>query len=425
MHFGNGWLLTFAAIFVVNTYLLVHLALTDFKRGRFRKTAVLAIVFAVLMALLVFYFNRFFGGDSYRAYMRPLAYIAGFYMCLSFYSSGIFFFSDTGRGIIRLIRRIKSGRPRGAEDEELPAPDMNEGSAFEGEGVLESPQAGSAMAGEKKPRKRALPKVYSARFTLLTIVLSTLLALAAFYTPGHITVTEYALGLPRRESELKGLRVAFISDSHIGPSVREKELDDIVEKTNALNPDIVLLGGDIVDEGTPDSLKQYMSESFSGFKSKYGTYFIMGNHDDYRGDREKTLFYIKKAGIRYLLDETVLIDGKFYLIGRDDRRSLRVPLQTLEAQATQDLPVILFDHRPVVEDLRNSEIVELQLSGHTHDGQIFPFHVLDPFKLFSPQYGLYEKGGNEIIVSSGVGEYAVPSRLGSPSEIVFVDITFE
>jgi predicted MPP superfamily phosphohydrolase len=192
--------------------------------------------------------------------------------------------------------------------------------------------------------------------------------------------------------------------------------------TNELKPDIVLLGGDIIDEGTPVDLRQYMSECFSGFKSLYGTYFILGNHDDYRGDTEAALSLFKDAGIRCLIDETVLVSDEFYLIGRNDNPLRRRPFAELEAQVTENLPVIVLDHRPKVRETELSDAVDLQLSGHTHDGQIFPFHLLDPFGFFSLNYGRYDRNGTQILVSSGAGEYAVPVRLGSPAEILVLNI---
>jgi predicted MPP superfamily phosphohydrolase len=165
-----------------------------------------------------------------------------------------------------------------------------------------------------------------------------------------------------------------------------------------------------------------MSESFSGFESVYGTYFILGNHDDYRGDTEAVLSLFKDAGIRCLVDEVVMVSDEFYLIGRDDNPLRRRPFAELEAQITENLPVIVLDHRPKVGETKLAGAVDLQLSGHTHDGQIFPFHILDPLGLFSLNYGRYDRNGMQIIVSSGAGEYAAPVRLGSPAEILLLNI---
>jgi predicted MPP superfamily phosphohydrolase len=339
-----------------------------------------------------------------------LAFVAGFYMCLSLYTSGVFFFTDMGRIIARVAHWISRRRREVAVDGRVVT-------------TAKSEKVDGATAQRKTLVRRLLPRIYSSRFTVIVIAASFLCSLAAFFVPQHITVTDYKVEMSRRDSDLSELRVVFISDSHTGAAIRERQIDEIVEKANGLKPDIVLLGGDIIDEGTPEHLKAYMAKSFANFQSKYGTYFVIGNHDDYKGDRARTLAYMRGAGIRCVIDETILVDGEFYLIGRDDREPLRVPLSELEAEVTENLPVILFDHRPSVGESKGSDKVELQLSGHTHAGQIFPMHMLDPFGIFTLHYGHHTRGGTQFIVSSGVGEYAVPVRLGSPAEIVLVEIS--
>jgi predicted MPP superfamily phosphohydrolase len=249
-------------------------------------------------------------------------------------------------------------------------------------------------------------------------------ALAAFYTPLHITTTEYDVTLARGDSALTGIRAVFISDTHIGAGVRERELDQIVALTNQAKPDVILLGGDIIDEGTPEHLKRYMVERFKDFESVYGVYYVIGNHDAARVGVNAAVSLIESAGVNCMLDETVLVGDGFYLIGRKDSTLRGRPLAELEAGITRDLPVIVLDHHPRSAETSRSGKAGLQLSGHTHDGQIVPFHFLDPLGLFTLNYGLYEKGDARILVSSGVGEYAVPVRLGSPAEVVIVDIAF-
>jgi predicted MPP superfamily phosphohydrolase len=111
--------------------------------------------------------------------------------------------------------------------------------------------------------------------------------------------------------------------------------------------------------------------------------------------------------------------------GQDIDRSIgRAPLTALEARMTQDLPVVLIDHQPSVGESAESGKIQLQFSGYTHDGQIFPFHIFDPISR-ALTYGLYRRGAEQIIVSSGCGEFAVPVRFGSPAEIVAIDISLK
>jgi predicted MPP superfamily phosphohydrolase len=401
--FGSGWIATFVIVFALNVFLLAHWVVTDFKTRRFAKALACVIVNIALAVPFFVYFVRFFGGFGFAPYMIPLSYFAGFYMCFSIYAAGVFFFTDMFRAV-----RARRSRARGRR---------------EGSVTVEKVNGGDGRGSAKK--RRGLPRLLKPRFTMSVAIVCIALSLAAFYTPLHITTTKYDIALDRGDSDLTGVRAVFISDTHAGGGVHERELNEIVARTNEAKPDIVLLGGDIIDEGTPDYLKRAVAESFAGFKSAYGTYYIIGNHDDFRGDTAAVVSLFEDAGIHCLLDKTVLIDDGFYLIGRDDSPLRRRPFGELAAEVTKDLPVIVLDHRPHTSEIRRSGAVDLQLSGHTHDGQIVPFHWLDPLGLFVLNYGHYEKDGTQIIVSSGAGEFAVPVRLGSPAEILVIDIAFK
>jgi predicted MPP superfamily phosphohydrolase len=385
--FGSGWIITFAAVFYLNAYLLFRLFAVDFGGRRLARALTLSVPAGALAACFFVYFTGFFGGRAGEPYMQPLAYVAGFWMVFSIYAGGIFFIAGALRMLRNLIRRIRR----------------------------------VAVA------RRKFPRLFPARFTLVVVVLCAVLAAASFYAPRHIVTTRYDATLARGDSPLAGLRICFFSDTHIGPAIRERQLDEIVRIVNAQHPDIILLGGDIVDEGTPEALKEYMAESFKGFESRYGAYYILGNHDDYRGDTREVLSYFEEAGMHPLLDEVLLIDDSFYLIGREDSLTRRVSFAELASQVTEDLPVVVLDHQPRVSDFDTAAAVgmhPLQISGHTHDGQIFPFHILDPTGRFWLNYGFYARERVDIIVSSGTGEFAVPNRLGSPAEIVTVDLKF-
>jgi predicted MPP superfamily phosphohydrolase len=438
MQFGIGWLVTFGAIFFMNAFLLAHWLVTDFRRHRTAKAAACAAVNVALAAPFFVYFARFFGGMSYEPYMLPLSYFAGFYLCFSLYAAGTFFFTDIFRGLRRLIifLRVKKNRSRGsrpAEDVSVspPADDGTDRSQIgdTGEDGSARRAIGEAIAsaepGSRPAKRPGLPRLLRPRFTMAVAIICACFSLAAFYTPANISVTEYDVTADRGDSKSKGIRAVFISDTHIGAAVREKQIDEIVAMSNELKPDIVLFGGDIIDEGTPEHLRQYMAERFADFESTYGSYYAIGNHDDYRGDTREVIGLFQSAGIHCLLDETALIGDSFYVIGRDDNPRRRKPFAELVPDVTRDLPVITVDHHPRTAETMRSGIVDLQLSGHTHDGQIFPFHIVDPKGLFLLEYGRYNKGDMQIIVSSGAGEYAAPVRLGSPAEILLLNLSFE
>ncbi|MDR0853420.1 MAG: metallophosphoesterase [Clostridiales Family XIII bacterium] len=380
MHFSIGWIITFAVILLVNLISPFHYIRAQFKH-HLRAVHIGLVVFHFALAVpFVIYFVNFFAGHSKEPYMATLMYFAGFYLVYMFYAGTLYLFWDIGRFALRLFSKKRKREP--------------------------------------KFRK------YSVLITSIILAFSVAAAGTSLIFPHHISITDYDVTLDKRDSTLSSMKAVFISDSHIGSAVRAREIDEIVSDTMALNPDIILFGGDIFDEGTSDYLKEYTSKAFSKLSAKYGVYFILGNHDDYTGDTEAVLSYFEKAGIEVLLNDTILIDDEFYLIGREDHPSRRNDLPDLEKSITKDLPVILLDHKPLVRELKKSDLVELQISGHTHDGQIYPASWVTP-TFISLNYGLHKYGDTQIIVSSGVGGYAVPVRLGSPAEIVEIGITFQ
>jgi predicted MPP superfamily phosphohydrolase len=421
MQFGAGWIVTFAAVFFMNGFLLSHWLLTDFRRHRTAKALACALANIALAVPFFVYFVRFFGGMSYEPYMVPLSYIAGFYLCFSVYAAGIFFFTDIFRGLRLLFRKLRLRRKNDrARFDSAETVGQVSGAMDDEPGETNSTRGAT---GDGAPgKRRGLPRLLNSRFTMGVAVVCVCCSLAAFYTPTNITFTQYDVAIDRGDAGPSDVRAVFISDTHVGAAVRERELDTIVAMVNEIKPDIVLLGGDIIDEGTPQHLRQYTAERLAELESLYGIYYIIGNHDAYRGDFKEVISLFEGAGIDCLIDEVVLIDDRFYLIGRDDSPLRRMPFAELEAEVTENLPAIVIDHHPRIFETRNSDAVKLQLSGHTHDGQIFPFHIADPLGMFSLQYGLYDRNGMQVIVSSGAGEYAAPVRLGSPAEILTIDI---
>ncbi|MDR1028495.1 MAG: metallophosphoesterase [Clostridiales Family XIII bacterium] len=408
MHFGLGWIATFAILVALHLFLFWHWGAIEFK-GRRRLKSLICIATHIAAAVtLVVYFAGFFGGRSAEPYMRPLSYVAGFYLCEFFYLSGVCFGWDVGRIVLRVLARV-CGRRRSGR-----------GAAFTRVGVP-APVFLGGTRDRRIPKRGGFPAVYGARTTLVILLVCTVMSAFAFYVPQHIRVTRYDVEIDKRGSDLDHLKAVMISDAHMGVVIREEQIDEIVRLTMAEDPDVIFLAGDIFDEGTQTSLKAYASERFKNLRAKYGVYFILGNHDDYRRDTEDVLGYLRRAGVVCLLDEVVLAGDAFYVVGREDRRADRDELSILEARLTKDLPVILVDHKPVTDESAESGRIQLQLSGHTHDGQIFPAHLFDPITR-TLSYGLYRRGEEQIIVSSGVGEFGVPVRLGSPAEIVAINI---
>jgi predicted MPP superfamily phosphohydrolase len=224
--------------------------------------------------------------------------------------------------------------------------------------------------------------------------------------------------LPRA---LDGYVIAQVSDLHTGNYVGERELDAGFERVRAAKPDLVVVTGDIVD--FDPAYTPLVARKLADLAPRDGVFAILGNHDYYAG-REKVLAGLRAAGITPLVNEGTVVrprdHGGFALLGVDDRWAGRYGsagprLEDALAMVPDALPRILLSHQPVTVD-RWAGKVALQLSGHTHGGQINPgFRPADLFMSYVS--GLYRVGGTALYVNRGFGTVGPPSRVGAPPEI--------
>jgi predicted MPP superfamily phosphohydrolase len=232
-------------------------------------------------------------------------------------------------------------------------------------------------------------------------------------------------GIKSRES----LNIVVASDIHLGTLICKSRLERIVERINSLNPDLVLLPGDVVDEDLGPVIRQNLGETLRTIKSRLGVVAITGNHE-YIGGVEKACRYLSEHGITVLRDSWIEIEKGIVIVGREDLSSRqlagkrRKPLEELMAGVDKNLPVILMDHQPFrLEDAEKNR-VDLQLSGHTHHGQLWPFNFITK-KVYDISWGYKKKGNTHFYISSGVGTWGPPIRTGNRPEIVNVQLTFE
>jgi predicted MPP superfamily phosphohydrolase len=203
----------------------------------------------------------------------------------------------------------------------------------------------------------------------------------------------------------------------------------MVDRINELNPDIVFMAGDIVDEKLAPFLKQNMGEIFKKLKTKHGVYAVTGNHEFYGGEVDDIVKNLEMSGIKVLRDDNVKVADSFYVTGREDisiesyYKKKRKSVSEILANADKELPVILLDHNPRDLEEPKESGVDLQLSGHTHRGQMFPNEYFTK-RLYELDWGYLKKDNFNIIVSSGIGTWGPPIRIGNSAEIVDVTIRF-
>jgi len=172
-----------------------------------------------------------------------------------------------------------------------------------------------------------------------------------------------------------------------------------------------------------------MVETFGELKPRLGTFIALGNHEYYGGEVKETVDSLEKVGIPVLRDSYVKIADSFYIVGRDDpavSRSgkLRKDLNMVLAGVDKSLPIILLNHQPIELDAAQKEGVDLQLSGHTHRGQIFPANLVTS-RLYEKDWGYLKKDTLQLIVTSGYGTWGPALRIGNTPEIVNISITFK
>ncbi len=242
----------------------------------------------------------------------------------------------------------------------------------------------------------------------------------------QIRETRYTL-TTQKPIRQEGWRIAFLSDIHYGTIQDEALVETYVEQINALAPDIIVLGGDIVEEGTtPEAMREVFAK-LGKLRATYGVYFVYGNHDRHMApvansySEAELAAAIEENGIIILQDETLLLEGELYLIGREDASRSRVGISALAQDAPENAYVISLDHQPKNPEASAVAGVDLTLSGHTHGGQIFPAgYVLELFG--GMPYGLYQTGSHSAIVSSGFAGWGFPIRTQGHCEYVIVDI---
>lgn len=275
--------------------------------------------------------------------------------------------------------------------------------------------------------KENLKKIYCNGFSVFIMVF--ILVCFGIWNAQNQVVTNYEVNINKYAGEITSLNIVMISDVHMGIAIKENGINKMVNSINELNPDIVLFCGDIFDENTTTKLKEYSRETFKNIKSKYGVYDITGNHEYGAGDLSETISYFKDANIEFLQDESIKIENSFYVVGRNDPANRRIngqdvkPIRDVLNNVDKSLPIIVLSHRP--EDLEEAETenVDLQLSGHTHKGQIFPGNLVTNY-LNEKDYGNLKKDNFNLIVSSGYGTWGPPMRIGSKSEIVNIKVKF-
>lgn len=301
-----------------------------------------------------------------------------------------------------------------------------------------------------KKTKIVNEKILSSKITFIIsgficILLTILLSTYGVIHSKKIVYTDYNVNIDK-VSNIDNLKISLVSDIHLGYNTHLSHIKKMVDMINNSNSDLVLIAGDIFDNnyeaiGNDEDIINELKR----IKSKYGVYAVYGNHDidekilagfTFNWDKSEALIdprmeeFLSKSNIKTLRDETILIDDSFYLIGRLDYHKYgikineRKTIEELIKDIDIDKPIIVLDHEPYELNELSNNNVDLDLSGHTHNGQMFPSNILIKVIWDNP-YGLLKVGNMTSIVTSGIGVYGPNMRVLTTAEVVNINVNFK
>lgn len=266
---------------------------------------------------------------------------------------------------------------------------------------------------------------------LAAIIISifiTIMVAGGFINTKLFYIKKINLNIYKDAGKLTTLNIVAASDLHLGTINGNHFAWRVVENINSLNPDIVLLAGDIVDEDIAPIIRENVGETLKLLNAKYGVYAVTGNHE-YIGGINDAVNYLVDHNINLLRDSVVLIDSSFYIAGRDDLSIARFAggkrksLSEIVVGIDKSKPIIMMDHQPFNLNQAQENGIDLQISGHTHHGQLWPLNYITKM-IYEISWGYKFIAGTHYYVSSGIGGWGPPVRLGSRPEIVNIKLNF-
>jgi uncharacterized protein len=240
----------------------------------------------------------------------------------------------------------------------------------------------------------------------------------------NIKVNEYQVEIPAQSAKIDHLRIALAADFHISDVTEPRLIEKIISKINSTHPDIILLAGDLLEGDRKDFDVSGYAAMFRQLRAKYGVYASLGNHEYHRVVKRSNFF--NRAGIELLDNRFVIIDQSFCLAGRSDvYHGSKQSLDQVLGGAPQNLPIILMDHRPseFAETLRQRHPVDIQLSAHTHHGQLFPIQFITQLQ-YDLSWGYKHINHTHFFVTCGAQTWGPPVRTAGDSEIMLIQVTF-
>jgi predicted MPP superfamily phosphohydrolase len=250
---------------------------------------------------------------------------------------------------------------------------------------------------------------------------------------GHINALfprkhAFTIDLENKVSNQKQLKITIVSDIHLGTIVSKNRIRRIVEQINETNADLILLAGDIVDEDLAPVIRENLGATLTHLYAPLGVYGITGNHE-FIGGVEPAVKYLEAHGINMLRDTMIEIVDNVYIVGREDIQGnrfggkTRKPLEEIIASKKEKSTIIMLDHQPAAINEAVKNEIDLMLSGHTHHGQMWPLSYITK-AVYQVSWGHKKFDKTNVYVSSGIGSWGPPVRIGNRPEIVTITLNF-
>jgi len=401
-----------AAMLILHGYLWWRLVRSTTHRGRLRRRLTLLTALLALLPALAVALRRTLPLDA----AAPLDWIAYTWLGIAFYAFLYLLVLEPVRLVLRLVGA--SGARRAPRSDDAAA--QPDGGTALGRGAVR--EDGSVI----DPSRR----LFLARSLAVTAGVAALgtAGTGAYFANAAPAVRRVPITLGGLDPALDGLRIVTFSDPHLSSTYGGRRFERLVELVNAQRPDVVAIVGDLVD-GDVDELREDAAP-LADLVSEQGVFFVTGNHE-YFVDTRAWLRHLPTLGVEVLRNERVAIrrgGASFDLAGIDDRTAARsgVPGHGADVDAALDgrddaTPVVLLAHQPYMIEQARAAGVDLQLSGHTHGGQLWPFDYA--IRLDQPAVeGLSRHGDTQLYVTAGAGYWGPPMRVGARPEVTVVEL---
>ncbi len=266
------------------------------------------------------------------------------------------------------------------------------------------------------------------RIFIVVAVSTIFLVTAGYINARYPTINEYEVHINKQVEGKKHLTIALATDIHMGYIIGNKRLGDLVSSLNAIEADIIIFAGDMIDHSMVPVKYHNMGEILSQLQAPLGVWAVTGNHE-YIGNAESAVDYLSRYGIQFVRDTVVNVQG-IQLVGREDAQKInftqvnRKSVESIFEQVDSKLPIIVIDHQPLEQDRVVALGADLMVSGHTHHGQLWPFKILTKL-IYKIEDGLVKKDNTHLYVSPGYGTWGPPVRIGNRPEIAVFRVVFE